>query len=216
MSPATMQQARDVLTSTGRKGQKSLEVIVGFVILLVVAAVIISIFLNVTGGGGGDVGNTDSILSENQIRRTCNKICNEWKGKSESQALDEKVKFCTRRFTFDADNDGTVTETAGAGVDTYCEDGVRCFHKVECSKDFVTLDAQECQQALCQYYTEEQGLSPGEANSRLADLFEADVAEEDRGAGTCDIENVEDASGNPIDTWWDNYYDTSSIDPCSP
>jgi hypothetical protein len=45
----------------------------------------------------------------------------------------------------------------------YCEDGLYCFHIMDCSSGTYTLTAEECLNILCEYYTTDLGRSPEDA-----------------------------------------------------
>lgn len=197
-------------TRDGRIGAgMSLEMIIKFVLLLVVAAVIVAMIMNVFDGED-PVGGVDEIQNEQEIQTQCQQICDRWK--RQDDAVSTAVEYCIQRFTYDADGDGQVQgQTAGSGYNTYCQDGVRCFNLHECTKDFQTLDAETCQDLMCQHYAE-SGVGAGDAASRIEETFAAGTADDNLGAGTCGIDSVTDATGQDIQTWWDQNF--ASVD-CS-
>lgn len=199
----------------GGRGQMSLEMIVGFVILLVVASVTIGLFLNVVPTGGDDIGGTGQLRSLQEIRTQCQSRCQDWKTRSGDQALAAAIDYCTERFNYDENQDGSVSQTAGSGFNTYCEDGVHCFNVYECSKDFEDLTAEKCREIMCEYYQDEQNVedpSQADAGQRVYRFFEPGVAETDRGAGTCGIRTVEDPTGARVNTWWNASFSTNDTD----
>ncbi len=198
------------------RGQMSLEFIVKLLIILVVAAAVIGMFLKMFSGQDLDVAGTDQLKSEQEIRTACQQTCDRWKRASGLEASAAAVEYCTQRFVYDADGDGQVMgDTAGAGHSTYCQDGVTCFNVHECEYRFDTLNAETCQEIMCNYFQNPEVVndpSAADAGQRVYDAFEQGVdADEDRGSGTCDLENIEDAAGNPLNTWWQEYYSSTDI-----
>jgi len=176
----------------GRKGQKSLEMIIGLVILLVVAAVVISMFLNIFQEP--DVGQ-DSVELE-KIRQQCSQACDSWK----SQGLTGAVEYCTMKFVYDENGDGNTRQVVRNGYNSYCEDGVHCFNVHTCSPSFETLDAEKCRELLCQAFQQNQGEDPSGASTRIQDYF--DPANEQTGVGSCDLANLQDPTGSQLYTWY--------------
>ncbi len=98
-----------------RTGQKSLEMIIGLVILLVVAAVVISMFLNIFQEP--EVGQ--QAVERQQIEQQCSSLCQGWKEASQENALSAAIDYCTETFTFDANDDGSTSGRVGEGYNTY-------------------------------------------------------------------------------------------------
>ena len=184
-----------------RKGQKSLEMIVGMVILLVVASVVISMFLNIFQEP--DV--AEDTLSMSEIELECQEKCSTWKDETGSSSIAAAIDYCTSRFSHDANGDGTVTDVAGSGRNSYCEDGVHCFNVQSCEKSFEELDANKCRELMCEYYQDPANAnnpSQESAGERIYAFFEPGVAEGDAGAGTCGINEITDDAGFEQPTWW--------------
>ena len=85
-----------------RKGQKSLEMIIGLVILRVVAGVVISTFLNQFQDTPGS--QYEDTLQQEEISRTCQSKCSAYKNtdagvRSQTAAID----YCTSTFNYDSD-----------------------------------------------------------------------------------------------------------------
>lgn len=202
------------------KGDMSLELIVKFVILLVAAAIIIAMLIDQLPGGGSDVLNQDKITDEQSIKTSCQQVCDRWKRSSGTSSASAAVEYCTERFSYDADGDSTVSgQFAGAGHNSYCQDGVHCFNLHECrsTQTYQTLDAATCVEIMCDYYQNPEivDTSAVDPNQRVEDFFAQDVAEDNRGAGTCNIGSATDATGSPINTWWSNDQYQLNDNPCS-
>ncbi|MDY6777268.1 MAG: hypothetical protein SVU32_01260, partial [Candidatus Nanohaloarchaea archaeon] len=102
-------------------------------------------------------------------------------------------------------DDGSTSQVAGNGFNSYCEDGVHCFNIHECSDDFVKLDAETCKNLMCKYYQSSRVISnpsKSKAGRRIYLLYQPGVAEGNRGAGTCGMNYITDATGLSIKTWW--------------
>jgi hypothetical protein len=183
-----------------RKGQKSLEMIIGLVILLVVAGVVISTFLSQFQDNPGN--QYDSTLEAEEITRECTSMCANYKGATGIKAQTAAIDYCTSNFVLDENGDGTIAGTAGVGYNRYCEDGVKCFHKHTCEVGSTTLNAERCAEIMYNYYTSSQiDESPGEANESINDLYDPDnnPQETDETIGTCGISGL---NPNEDPTWW--------------
>ncbi len=190
---------------TARRGQMSLEFIIGMVILLIVAVVVINLVLNTI--------NTNELpytRDRATIEQACQQRCLDWQ-QAGSSAQSEAVEYCTQRFNLDADGDGSLQEVSGSGRNSYCEDGVHCFNVHDCRTDFEELDAAKCREIMCRYYQDTSVVpsaqaNPTDAGRRVYRFFEPGVAEGNRGAGTCGLPSLEDATGLEIRTWWSNNF----------
>lgn len=186
----------------GRKGQKSLEMIIGLVILLVVAAVVISMFLDIFENP--DIGQESVDRSE--IEQQCSQKCEQWKDGSQANVVD----YCTSTFAWDNNGDGSTQDMVRQGYNSYCEDGVHCFNIHSCQRGARTeLDPEGCMEQMCQYFLSDRGGmdDPGAATSRIQDLYSRDA--EDGGYGSCDLPNAMDDAGYEINTW---YHDLQELD----
>jgi len=202
-------------TTVQMKGDMSLEMIVKFLVLLVAAAVVIAMFLNVFPSGSPDVGNTQEIQDEQKIKTACQQVCDRWKRGSGLTAASAAVDYCTRRFSFDADGDNTVArQYGGSGYNTYCQDGVHCFNLHECTKSYQTLDAETCADIMCDYYSNPEVVPSGvDENARVEEAF-APVSEDNRGVGTCGLQDAQGPGGD-INTWWEqNNLNPGTTGPC--
>ena len=205
-----------------RKGQKSLEMIVGLIILLVVAAVVISMFLNIFTEP--DIGQ--DAMEEQEIIQECDSLCQSWQGSQGETAMSNAIEYCTKNFVHDATGDGSTTSVAGSGYNSYCEDGTYCFNKHTCESGRTTLDAERCRELMCEYYvTVDLPLDHGEgiedlehgielverAENRIEEIF----LSEEKGIGSCDLVGLEDNAGYSVDTWYSNSgYDFAPGNTC--
>jgi hypothetical protein len=181
-----------------RKGQKSLEMIIGLVILLVVAGVVISTFLNQFQDNPGS--QYEDTLQEEEIKRTCQSKCSTYKTASGIRAQTAAIDYCTSTFNYDADGDGTLSETAGRLYNSYCEDGVKCFNLQTCEVGRNNLDAERCKQIMENYYTSsEVGLNSSQAESRIAEWYTPN-GEGDKTIGTCNLGEAEQT------TWYSSNF----------
>jgi len=181
------------------KGQKSLEMIIGLVILLVVAGVVISTFLNQFEDNPGS--QYDSTLEEEEISRTCQSMCSDYKETSGTRAQTAAIEYCTTTFNFDSDGDGTLSETAGRLYNSYCEDGVKCFNVHQCEIGRDVLDAQRCKEIMKNYYTSgEIGQNESEANESIAEWYQPN-GEGDKTIGTCGLQQMQEA------TWYSQNFE---------
>ena len=191
-----------------RKGQMSLEMIIGLVILLVVATVVVTMFI--------DVFELDEFdeMDEADIERECENLCQDWQDADGDQARIAAINYCTATFVHDADDSGIVEgEIAEQDYLSYCQDGAKCFHFHECQLEYggEQLDPQGCMEWMCEYYDRLED-EPDDVNDIVENYFELDV--EFEGAGSCDLDEQlvlgEDVS---IDTWYTEYFvDTNPCD----
>ncbi|AOV94777.1 hypothetical protein AQV86_02520 [Nanohaloarchaea archaeon SG9] len=175
-----------------RKGQKSLEMIIGLVILLVVAGVVISTFLNQFQDNPGD--QYENTLQQEEISRTCQSKCSEYKSAQGVRGQTAAIDYCTSTFNYDADGDGTLSETAGRLYNSYCEDGVKCFNVHTCEIGQEQLNAERCKEVMKNYYTSsEVGQSEEEANNSIAEWYQPN-GESDKTIGTCGLDEIEEVT----------------------
>ena len=172
------------------KGQKSLQMIIGMVMLLVVAGVTISMFINVFQEP--DLG--ESTQERQEIQNQCAERCNSWKQASGDNSLSAALEYCTAKFERDVDGDGSTTDIAGSGYNSYCEDGVKCFNIHTCEIGQQTLNAERCKQIMTNYYTSSEiDLSTSEANNRIGEWYQPN-GEGDKTIGTCGLQDIEEAT----------------------
>lgn len=183
------------------KGQKSLEFVIGLVILLVVAGTVISVFLDQFENDPGD--QWEGQIEEQQIQSECNSLCNQYEQRSGSAGRSAALEYCTNRYEADLTDSGNTDEIAGGFTNQYCEDGIHCFNVADCSVGRTNLDADGCEELLREHYTEEVGLplnssDPDKrtASKEIASWYNPDETEGNRGIGSCELDEVQ------VDTWW--------------
>lgn len=173
------------------KGQKSLEMVIGLVILLVVAGTVISVFLGQFDEGVGE--QFEGELEMQEIERTCESSCSEFRQRSGIEGTSAAVEYCTQRFESDVTGDGTTSNVAGTLYNSYCEDGIKCFNVHECEVGMETLDASSCAEVMEDYYTSDQiGMSTTETREEIAEWYNPVDTEGDKGVGSCDLHEVEE------------------------
>jgi hypothetical protein len=185
------------------KGQKSLEMIIGLVMLLVVASVTISMFLNVFQEP--ELG--DETVEKQKIQKECSSHCNDFKESNGRNQLSAALQYCKAKFERDVTGDGTSSGIAGSGYNSYCEDGIKCFNVHTCEIGLgETLDAQKCRSLMCEYYTEVSNnpYNPSQ-NRNVHDRIQKIMSpeNEETGIGTCGLEDATDSAGYEISTWYD-------------
>lgn len=185
-----------------RKGQMSLEMIIGLVILLVVATVTVTMFLDVFESPDFDE------MGEQEIQRECESLCQDWQDASGQQARINAINYCTETFVHDTDGSGEVrNQVEEQGYNSYCQDGVKCFNVHDCYRDgsigSQELDAEGCVEMMCRYYEDysdelfdDQDVG---AETMITNYFSS--GESGEGIGTCNLEEIQEA-GQTINTWW--------------
>jgi len=139
--------------SKRKKGDKSLEMIIGLMILLVVAAVVIKLFLNYVNPE--KVPSTpDQELAVRSFVSDCEALCiKAQNGKS--------LEYCTTYFEGnDWNNNGIPNEIVSVGAKVMwdvCEDRVYCFHVYDCSWATGKIGMEECRNLLCEAGREKYG-----------------------------------------------------------
>jgi hypothetical protein len=186
------------------KGQKSLEMVIGLVILLVVAGTVISVFLNQFQGDPG--GQYDTTLQQDRIENQCTSLCTEYKQARGTSKQTAAIEYCTSTFQLDSDGDGTLSEVSGRLYNSYCEDGVKCFNEHTCEIGREILDAPKCKEIMMDYYTSSKiGDTQEEARQRVSEWYVPN-GEGDRTIGTCGLENVD------YRTWYSENFETEGTD----
>jgi hypothetical protein len=177
-----------------KKGQMSLEMIIGLLILLVVAVVVIRIFLS-SMEGSKDVAKVKDSLKWKEFKSQCESYCNEFK-LSGSRAM--LSKFCSKKLQGDTDlnRNGMVDEIpADTKVLDICEDAVYCFHVYECKGDSGSIDWDDCRRVVCDsYYDVYENIET--TNQKVRELFPSE--------GGCQLP--------PSDNWWYGYFGPN---PCT-
>lgn len=186
---------------TTRKGQMSLEMVIGLLILLVVAAVVIKIFL-------GSVNNISSIndlksaQAYQDFKNGCTTLCDQYKSISGGLAARAAAaKYCEQKFTGTAGLSQSILNKpiesdTKAGI-SVCPDGIYCFMAQECdTPDGVAIDWSDCKTILCQAYYDSYG-DYGKASAKVMQLIP--------NQGSCTL---------PSDTNWFTLYGFGPSPPC--
>jgi len=180
-----------------KKGQMSLEMIIGLLILLVVATVVIRIFLK-------SITKTEDTGFENTIKwknfqSKCESLCNEYKGSGSRGTL---AKYCYTQMSGNTDlNDNGVVDELDSSTKILpiCEDMIYCFHVYECETDYGIIDWGDCRDTVCESVEKDYDIH------RDAQL-DAKVKEDYfPGVGSCELKNEDD-------NWWNMYFGGA---PCS-
>ena len=171
------------------KGQKSLELIIGLLILLVVAAVVINIFLSYVSPEKLPK-NPEDILETRRAKTVCDDLC---KSYQETGDKIKAIEYCTKKFpAVDWNEDKTIGETK-INIWDVCEDAVYCFHLVPCEWTAGKLGMKECKKILCDAYMDKY-----ENNETLA----TQAVWNDIKPGSCDLPP-------PPDNWWLAYFNST-------
>jgi len=160
------------------KGQMSLEMVIGLLILLVVAAVVIKIFL----GSVGNIGTIDDLKKANEYKdfqNQCESLCEQFKATNSRAAA---AKYCSYKFQGSTSlkqnllNKPVESDTK-PGI-FVCPNAIYCFHAKECDTDSGPIDWGDCKSILCQTYYDSLG-DYGKASLKLQELIP--------NAGSCTI-----------------------------
>ncbi len=158
-----------------KKGQMSLEMIIGLIILLVVAAVVIKIFMDKMSG---DALSPPETLELEAFRQHCDALCTRYV--DNNFAGPEALAYCEKYFEIDLNRNGKIPGEAGM-LEGYglCEDRVYCFNIKECnwgSGSRSRLSPEKCRDVMCDVYTERYG-----SNATAAEYIVNQIE-----FGTCD------------------------------
>ena len=180
------------------KGEMSLELIVKFVILGVAALLVVSMLIRTLDNDPVDGQGIERVAIQNE----CRDICNRW---TSGQDMDDAIEYCTKKFVSDIEGDGSFRGVTGSGENRYCEDGIYCFNEINCETDRGDrLDAERCTDILCEHYSQGDALEDVDnagAGYLVYRQYEPGVDEEERGLGTCGLQELE-IDGIPVNTWW--------------
>lgn len=177
------------------KGQISLEMIIGLLILLVVAFVVIRLFLNQTSQLGS-LNDVQKSLAYQEFKDGCNQLCTEG----------NIAQWCQTKLTGDTDlNRNNIVDAIPSegllGIKV-CEDGMYCMNMFPCATSSGKLLPSDCVKTLCAaYYQTYQNMNI--ANSKVHELFPS--------AGSCQLKS--DPSGGTEN--WYTLYGFGPNPPCS-
>jgi hypothetical protein len=171
------------------KGQMSLEMIIGLLILLVVAAVVINLFMGNIKSIGGIQKWTDSQKYKDFVSN-CQGLCNDYLSNPDSKGT--IAKYCSAALIGEDLNGNGIVDKIAADVLPFpvCEDAIYCFHVYNCEKDKARFDMVQCRQLLCTVYNELYK-DMNKANQKVLSLIP--------NYGTCDM------SGEDYNWWNKNF-----------
>jgi hypothetical protein len=170
-----------------KKGQMSLEMIIGLLILLVVAVVVIRLFLgNIEGINEPEKGVKDKLKSMG-FYGECESLCNKYLATGTRANL---ARYCYTKMEGDTDlNDNGLVDTieADTKILQICEDMIYCFHVVECETEAGVVDWDDCRDVVCAAI--EDDYPPGtNVNAIFSEFYP--------GVGNCDL------SDPTVNNWW--------------
>jgi hypothetical protein len=172
------------------KAQMSLQMVVAAIILLVVTIGTVRYFLSRMETVDPVNRDFKGRLKEMGFESECESLCNEYKIDGSKASLAE---FCSNKLTGDTDlnrNGGVDSFPANTKVLPICEDGIYCFHVVECEDDSGVIDWDDCRQATCEYYEDRYQGDVDQADGKMRELFPNE--------GSCDLPSDEN--------WWSMYF----------
>ncbi|MEA3342581.1 MAG: hypothetical protein U9Q92_00305 [archaeon] len=195
-----------------RKGQMSLEMIIGLIILLVVAAVVIKIFMDKMNLGPAP---GEEAMELDPYMLVCDKLCQDY---IDSRDTSDAFEYCRHFFpeidlNKNSNIEGDVGTINGFGV---CEDRVYCFALTNCkigTSRSTTLTPEKCKDVMCKVYKEQYGSNESAASvvqghmpfGVSCDPNDDTLQEIDEATG----EIILDAAGDPIykSQWWKNTFE---------
>ncbi len=172
------------------KGQASLEMVVGLIILLVVAGVVIGLVIHFINPRR--MPNPEEKLSVNEFLTNCEQYCNDI----------NSVEYCRDYYSgIDWNKNGIKHEILELGKYNWmtCEDRVYCFLVEPCEERFGRgLDVmKKCKRVLCQTYLEKYSGDADMATQALKDDINFPMV--------CDLSEIPNA---------DNWYEIVFAEGC--
>lgn len=152
---------------SNRRGQVSLEMIVGLIILLVIAGIVIMLVMNtMTAGNISKVSGTDA----EKYKRDCQSYCERR----------DYQQYCTKTFADSMTLSGNVQKAKDWNGDNqngrlvkdqnsvwdFCEDRVYCFIVTKCPE----MDMEGCRVYMCQLYMEKYS-NTDSASKKLKEIY---------------------------------------------
>ncbi len=162
-----------------------------------------------------------NYADESEIESECESKCQSFQDATGEDYFRRAFDYCRATFIYDADKSGVAEgQIYEQGYNSFCQDGVKCFNKHQCFRDgnqSLVLDAEGCIDIMCEYIDNnlemfsDDGEEP-ETDAIIEHIFRND--EPGKGVGTCDLQELEDASGYKIDTWYSNLIYNEETNPC--
>ncbi len=133
------------MLQVNKKGQMSLEMVIGLIILLVVAGVVISLLLHYLSPER--MPSTQEQMAIRDFKQNCEKYCKDT----------STLNYCRYYFEGnDWDGNGMKNEIVEIGDQKWktCEDRIYCFFAVPCDRfgNSATEIMKRCSHLLCQNY----------------------------------------------------------------
>ncbi|MFB6075643.1 MAG: hypothetical protein ABEK17_00725 [Candidatus Aenigmatarchaeota archaeon] len=134
-----------------KRGQMSLEMIIGLVILLVVAAVVINIFITKVNVDNLQ-GPPEQKLAKDEFKNNCESLCKKYQNEG-------TLEYCRTFYQgndWDLEKKDDIINVVKVGEKNWdvCEDRVYCFHAVPCNWGTGELTMSDCKALFCQAYSE--------------------------------------------------------------
>jgi len=150
------------------KGDKSLEMIIGLIVLLVVAAVVINMFLGTFDPNKINKVNPQCDTDRKAFKTTCERLCNQFQTDRNMVTAKE---FCETNTKLDLNCDNKIAKTTATVMPPLeiCEDAVYCFMLQNCEWSSGKLGWNECVDTLCEVYTSMYDGDTDSANGAVLD-----------------------------------------------
>ncbi|MBT3464113.1 hypothetical protein HOD20_00345 [archaeon] len=132
-----------------KRGEKSLQMIFGLMMLLIISLVVLTMFFKFSKKGTGELqqqlgASLQEAAREDALIR-CQSMCNDI---TDDNSL---IDYCSAQFTVDWDKNGLVQGPVSSGKWWFCEERIPCFVLVEkCKRQY---DGNVCRNILAEFNT---------------------------------------------------------------
>lgn len=141
------------------RGQASLEMVVGLIILLVVAGVVIGLVMQTMSKS-----NLEAVSQGDAAKKFI-------EGCSVSCDTKNTMEYCTAKFSGEQWNKNDIKgELVNMNEWDFCEDGAYCFLVTDCDEFGGNRDIEYCRKFLCQTYINKYG-NAAAASTKLKEIF---------------------------------------------
>ncbi|MBU5690181.1 MAG: hypothetical protein QXM68_03475 [Candidatus Aenigmatarchaeota archaeon] len=152
------------------KGVNALEIVFGALLLMIVVILVIRLLTNIVTPTKitGNLKNFEEAYNFEQEKAKCRDLCDQYI--SSDYVRQYAVNYCMQKVSIDISGDKRPGQKGQYGFVAnlpFCEDGLYCFHIYQCRAGNYVLDATNCGKVLCEYYVNEVGLSPDDAESLI-------------------------------------------------
>lgn len=184
-----------------RKGQRSLTMVVTFIILLVVSGVVINLFLETIQKPSKPKGAVEAEI-QNRCGSSCSKIKSAGTVAAKRDAI---VSYCTMTFPYQIGDVESDLIYEGMGYLSFCKNKARCFNfpSIPCTLNGDRIGPEMCRNIMCKRY-----------GKRLPQNRTEEEIEFRMKKGACDLTCSKDdpcpANGDDVvrlPTWWQEYFD---------